>query len=363
MLVCPQCFGESRALEELFQREGTPGDCPTCGSTGLHLLAASALGDSFSGFEEFFGPLCGNPYRLGKEGVRGLGPDTGHDDLVTILREDWDAFSDAITDEMAWAILEEVWPNFSGEYMRLPAERWRAIEDAVGEIRTAILNGEPPEPLLGSLLDPWVELLAAPLGERTWFRARIQKGRGQVFAPSDMAAPPAGSPRFGRANPTGVSYLYVSSDAGTAVAEVRAEPGHWVSVAPIELTPNRRIVLDLARSARIIDPFATSNLEGALMARAFLDAFRSEMSRPILRGDEEREYRVTQAVASHFRTAKFDGIVFRSSIADGTNLVLFDPTAGEAGPVEERAVWAKALDVIDPREFDRRVRVRRGLPG
>lgn len=53
------------------------------------------------------------------------------------------------------------------------------------------------------------------------------------------------------------------------------------------------------------------------IARAF--------SRPVERDDEEKSYLPTQILAEAFMAEGFDGVAYPSGLAQGTNLVLFDP--------------------------------------
>ena len=94
MLVCPSCFGHSDVLTAHFEKHGKLGTCPTCGGEAVRLLEASELSDFFEGLREYYDPLIGDLYRLRKDGIHGIGPGSGDDSLVDILREDWEVFSE-----------------------------------------------------------------------------------------------------------------------------------------------------------------------------------------------------------------------------------------------------------------------------
>ncbi len=53
-----------------------------------------------------------------------------------------------------------------------------------------------------------------------------------------MGKPPLGRSTQGRANPIGISYLYVTSDIKTAISEIRPHKGALVTVAKIKLPDN-----------------------------------------------------------------------------------------------------------------------------
>lgn len=362
MQVCRLCFGESAALKERFDTEGSPGICPTCGSKVVRILEASELADLFAGIEAYYEPLCGNSYTLGKEGIYGIGPGIGEDSLVEVLREDWDVFSDRISDTQAEGILECVWPDYVGEYLRRPSNRLREVRSELDEVKHHLHDGQLATNAFHQILDPWVESLGSSRATLTWCRARIQDSRGRVFPSNSMGGPPPDKARAGRANPKGVPFLYVSSDEATAVAELRAEPADWVTVAEVKIPRKGSWVLDLSRDVRIIDPFALTDLDEALMVREFLQYFAGELSRPVRARDQATEYVSTQAISTYFRDRGYSGIVLPSSLSNGTNAVFFDPTVATITNPVQRAVWSKELDVVDDGEFDRRGRQRRGLP-
>lgn len=366
MKVCVQCFGESATLRAHVEEAGIAGDCPTCGAKGVRVLDAAELADLFQGLEAHYEPLCGDPYTLGKEGISGIGPDTGDDSLVAILREDWEVFSDRLEDDQAEAILARVWPGYTGEYMVQPSRRWREvqgkIDDLKRQLRASGSDVTDGQAQLQALLDPWVESLGSYPTQTSWIRGRIHDLRGAPFPAAEMGAPPAEKATAGRANRKGVPLLYVASDESTAIAEVRAEPGDWVTLVQVDMPSKGTLVLDLTQNVRTIDPFAHADLDKALMVREFLHQFGYELSRPIRRRDAEVEYVPTQVISEYFRANGYAGIAFPSSVSAGANAVFFEPSAATISSPIERGVWSKSLDIVDGREFDRRSRQRRGLP-
>ncbi len=367
MLVCPSCFGDSDTLSARFRERGADADCPMCGSTNVRVLDASQLSDLFEGVKRHYDSLIGDPYRIGKYGVTGMGPDTGHDSLVELLCDDWDVFSDAIDNDKAAAILTDIWPGYVGEYMHRPNGGWREVEGEWDGLKSSLMHewrffqaGKSVDAVIGRLLDPWSDLLGSALESRDWHRARIQESRGKIIPSSHMGAPPPGRARAGRANPAGIPHLYVASDQATAVAEVRAEPGDWVTVAKVTVSPKSMQVLDLTRDVRIVDPFAHKDLHEALVLRALLQLFSYELGRPIRASDSEFDYVATQFIAEYFRDKGLGGVLFRSSLASGINAVFFDSAVATVGDCVETTVWSKSVDVVDDTEFDRRDRKRRG---
>ena len=369
MFVCPSCFGESIALRARFDERGTLGNCNTCGDKDVKVLKASDLSDLFEGLKAHYEPLIGDTYELGKEGIHGIGPGSGDDSLVEILREDWDVFSDRVDDEHADEILTSVWPGYVGEYQQHGSEIWRQVRDEWESLKRSLMHewrffhsGKAVGKGVELLLDPWVKMLGSSLAIQSWRRARIQQSRDDPFAQDAMGAPPPDKARAGRANPPGIPHLYVASDETTAVAEVRAEPGEWVTVATVEIPPDSLRVLDLTRDVRVIDPFAYEDLYQALMLRELLQIFSYDLSRPIRPSDHEIDYVGTQFISEYFRDRGFSGIVYPSALASGTNAVFFDPAIATVTGCAQRVVWSKLVDVVDELECDRRERQREGFP-
>jgi len=367
MLVCPACFGDSDTLRTRFDERGVDGECPTCNNTNVKVLDAEGLSDLFEGLKDHYEPVIGDRYRLHKDGVTGLGPWMGADSLAEILRDQWEVFSDAIDDDTAEEILAGIWPGYVGEYMCRGSRGWREVQSEWESLKHSLmhewrffLSGKPVSRAVSRLLDPWSELLGTPLDARDWRRARIQESCGKVIPSDQMGAPPREKARAGRANPAGIPHLYVASDQSTAVAEVRAEPGDWVTIATVTIHPEPMQVLDLTRDVRIVDPFAHKDLHEALMLRELQQVFSYELRRPIRVGDSELDYVATQFIAEYCRNEGLGGIVFPSSLANGVNAVFFDPGVATISNSVEVTVWSKSVDVVDVREFERRDRERAG---
>lgn len=140
------------------------------------------------------------------------------------------------------------------------------------------------------------------------------------FSQQEINCPPIQSATEGRLNRARVSILYLASDQKTAISELRPHPGHLVSTSDFKLL----------RPIKIAD-FATHDI------RDFLSDERLEIYRRILsisgvlnlpiQPEHHALYLCTQLLSDSIRKAGFDGISFRSSLGEGTNLACFAPTA------------------------------------
>lgn len=190
-----------------------------------------------------------------------------------------------------------------------------------------------PRCKLIDLLDEIIEKNISTLNKgEVFYRARLYKNKiasdynfkGEYefygYNKENSAAPPSEKAGMGRANPRYISYLYVSKDKYTAIAEVRPLIMSEVSVAEMKLSEDFRIIdfsnaKDIFYSENIIDE--VTNLVGY------------EFSKPI-DSEERYNYILTQYIAEYIKGKGFDGLMYRSSLSrDGKNMVLFNKDKAE----------------------------------
>ncbi len=169
-----------------------------------------------------------------------------------------------------------------------------------------------------------IEQLSYPIhSAETFFRGRISD---QPLNHVDMGKPPQKLATLGRANPYGISYLYLSQTQDICIKEIRPNNGDTISIAKFGVTKQLE-VLDL-RSPREKISFlslGSSNYVDILKLVSLLETFADELSLPVLPNNSQREYIPTQFISEFFKThGNKDGIIFNSSYGSGYNLVLFD---------------------------------------
>lgn len=130
----------------------------------------------------------------------------------------------------------------------------------------------------------------------------------------------------GRANPKGISYLYLSSNENTSMAELRPHIGEYISSAQFRVNRNLKVidcysVSDYYSFAKCIfnPPTSKEDIGNAVWSR-INDAF----SKPIKNNESSSEYVPTQILVELFKSEGFDGVCFKSSMGVGHNFVLFD---------------------------------------
>ncbi|MFC1924048.1 RES family NAD+ phosphorylase [Chloroflexota bacterium] len=131
----------------------------------------------------------------------------------------------------------------------------------------------------------------------------------------------------GRANPKGISYLYLATDKETAMAEVRPWLSSLISVGQFR-TMQDLIVIDCSTNNKNISfHFNEPSPEERKLA-VWSDIDRA-FSMPINPADNTADYISTQIIAELFKNDGADGIIYRSALGDGSNVVLFDLEAAQ----------------------------------
>ncbi len=169
--------------------------------------------------------------------------------------------------------------------------------------------------------------------DRSLFRARLglkeivkNKQNGTVtveYVPipcGEMGIPPYSLNTEGRINPRGISYLYLSKDWKTAVAELRPWPEAELTVGTFVLKSEIK-VLDVSK--RMQAP--RSDDEEKLRTYLIWKHVDRSFSIPYSKNEVPDNYVVTQYLAERFKKAGFTGIVYSSSVMPkGKNVALFN---------------------------------------
>lgn len=129
----------------------------------------------------------------------------------------------------------------------------------------------------------------------------------------------------GRANPKGIPCLYVAADAETAIHEVRPWPGLTVTIAQLHLTKDVRLI-DFSETADTKQYpyffFGEPPIEKRI--EAVWAAMDVAFSWPVTKSDSKSEYAPTQIISEFIKSKGYDGIIYKSSLTQGHNYVLFN---------------------------------------
>lgn len=156
----------------------------------------------------------------------------------------------------------------------------------------------------------------------TFYRARISGRKG--FHKDEMFAPPLGTAIGGRANPTGISYLYLASDYTTAVSEIRASALDYITIGEFKLLEDIEVI-DFEAIDKISPFFGGIEISKLRTNYHTLRRISSEISMPL--GGKERilSYLPTQYIVDYIKSiGEWQGIKYKSTLGDGENLAVFN---------------------------------------
>lgn len=108
------------------------------------------------------------------------------------------------------------------------------------------------------------------------------------------------------------------------MAEMRPWLGAWLSVSLFEVQRNLKLVVCQEEAEDFAERLFDENSSSGEIDKYIWNDISKAFSRPVNRDDLESEYLPTQILAEVFKVEGFDGIAYRSSLAKGTNVVLFD---------------------------------------
>ena len=157
------------------------------------------------------------------------------------------------------------------------------------------------------------------------------------FSGSGIGSPPLLQASEGRLNRARVAVLYLASDQKTAVAELRPHPGHLISTAAFRL--ERDIVVANFADQDIRNFLSDSRLED-LRTIFSISAVLGVPVQP----EHRTLYTVTQLIADAVRAEGYDGLMFSSSMASGSNLICFDPAVCSMVDSSEEIIEVRALN-------------------
>jgi hypothetical protein len=336
MNCCAGCFGDRFLREETF-RSKEIGRCSYCNSESVAVLPPAQLADLFE-------PLRG-AYREDPEGKL----------LVQWFREDWGMFErKEMDDSRATNLLAEILghevvrktfsPANDFTAVRLNENQWEKLRDELMHHNRFFPETTIDLKRLGFLLD-YLQPKEEGQVPVLWYRARIQTG-DSPFALVEMGAPPKRSASHGRANPSGIPYLYLGSTPVTAISEIRPHTGEMACVADFR-TPNGLKLVDLRSPRKMVSPFFFGDEAEIGRMRSelpFLERLGEELTRPVVPQAAAIDYTPSQYLCEFIKKCGFNGVIYRSSVSDGINLALFDPKLADAGTVTQYRVTRVSIE-------------------
>jgi len=157
-----------------------------------------------------------------------------------------------------------------------------------------------------------------------FYRARINTSNNP-FKIKEMGKPPKNLVSNGRANPIGIPYLYVASSIDTAISEIRGHKSEIITIVEYQIKSNLELA-DLRDPKSTISPFELNDdneLEMIYKNLPFLTLLGNELSKPIIPREANLEYLPSQYLCELLKLIGFHGIIYKSSVSDGNNYVIF----------------------------------------
>ncbi|MGE8513154.1 MAG: RES family NAD+ phosphorylase [Chryseobacterium culicis] len=328
MNCCINCF-ESSYINGIILNNKSIGNCNYCKSENVSIYEASELSIFFKGIIDLYEVVDSNGKPIEEQIVSDFSNKVFSKKLIDsscirdlmndIVRDDIDyynkIFNNPVRLKYHSSDVEDViirplsisWDNFSNEIKTVNRFHFVNTLDLVK---------------LKSLFANFAKDI--PKGKK-FNRARVSNNRAG-YLPKEMGNPPSHLAKSGRANPNGISYLYLGNDIATTLFEARASLFDYVSVGTFRLEENLRVV-NLSRSTYDVFRLAElESLEDVTMHRSFIDKLEYELSTPRRKSDSELDYLPTQYLSELIKSMGYDGIEFKSSLySEGYNLAIFYP--------------------------------------
>jgi len=128
----------------------------------------------------------------------------------------------------------------------------------------------------------------------------------------------------GRANPRGVSVLYLCTNKEASMSEVRPWLGSMISLGHFK-TNRKLTIVDCTRDSEGTNNIYLRELPEDERDRIIWSDINRAFTTPVTRSDDTDVYVATQILAELFKDYGFDGIAHRSAFGESsTNLALFD---------------------------------------
>lgn len=330
---CVNCFNDE-TLKDYIAQSGEIGNCDFCDSQNVYCIEPSEL-------EELFLPLV-QLYDIVEDFMPMEDLKEWHGQFIwEKLNEDWDTFAIydyAKQEELMRAIFAQRDPREGDSqhldsYVVRQGEYWGdedEVSDKLEKDWDSFCNEikfnnryfptkEIDTELLGELLSYFENIIEV---DSILFRSRLSE-QGILLACPEMGKPPINQSQHGRANPKGIPYLYLSSDSNTAIAEIKPFSGDKITVAEF-LVKGQIRTIDL-RNPRIDDPFRFGeNLEFMLTYLKFISRLGAELSKTVSPKEAELEYVPLQYLCELIKNMGSDGVLYRSSVAEGYNVAIFN---------------------------------------
>lgn len=327
MNCCEKCF-TSPYLISIINADDRTGNCEFCDSQNVSLYSARELAPFFRSIISLYkidstsDKNIVESLKLDFEGILDVF-DPRLKDLKILLKsifEDESDFTDEFFDTYVSlekkdtfldqsSAVQNIWENFKQE---IKFKNRYHIENIIDlkKLETFFKH------------DSFIQIIK---NGRIFYRCRISDKEG--FPPDKMGNPP--TPELataGRANPKGISYLYLTNEIKTSLYETRASLYDYASVGEFKAQTDLK-VLNLRSIKNDPIPWSEAEaIEDFLIYIPFIQTLQKEISLPIRKKDKSLDYIPTQYLSEFIKSLNYDGVEYKSSIySTGHNIAIFHP--------------------------------------
>lgn len=334
--ICKNCFADAE-LKGFITSQNRIGDCSSCGSKDVEIIPIEELFDFFKELFENFQPKPGGERFISKiQGNWSLF--SNHTNRQRILNFALDKIDSPIknSDELV-DFNNEILDNVNFWFKLKEQLKWerRYLTDI-----DYLTKGE-----LG--WDGFFESQTVISKNEIFYRARIHKNADEkLFSNKEMLCPQKEVSTAGRANPSGIPYLYLSDNEDTILYEIRASYLDEVSIASFHLKQDLSQDIIISDFTETPSLYAPSKVNQRIKSTLLKQIISRDLSKPMRRYDSELDYIPTQFICEFIKVfTNVQGIKFRSSLHNiGNNLVVFNQDIMECKEVKKVQVSKVSID-------------------
>lgn len=314
MYCCPNCFFDNFLQDHIRSISNKKGKCSFCKSDNATLIKPSELFDRFEPLLDLYEKTS---VRDGKS-------------INDLIQTDWNIFAISAKNTLQ-KLLKAISSNnnlFKVKYKpvfskeRQNIKQWENFREELKHNNRFFPNDAPDK----KHLEPFGKYIGKILSKdsQKFYRARINTS-DKPFKMKEMGKPPKNLVSNGRANPIGIPYLYVASSIDTAISEIRGHKSEVVTIVEYQMKSDLEMT-DLRDPKNTISPFELNDdndLELIYKNLPFLTLLGNELSKPIIPREADLEYLPSQYLCELLKLIGFHGIIYKSSISNGNNYVIF----------------------------------------
>ena len=313
--VCSNCFTDTELIG-FIQTRNQISDCDCCGAKNIAVLPFEELLDFFKELLDNF-----------QKNERGSG-------ITALIQSNWSFFKDlALGDKIINNALNQLnsifsnseeLVNFSDEIIE-NVDYWQKLKEQLKWEKRYLTDINFLTDDLG--WDGFFESKTVIEKEDILYRARLHSNAdSEAFTEDNMFCPPKHIAGGGRANPSGIPYLYLSDNEETILYEIRASYLDEITVASFGLADHIEENIVISDFTEVPSLFTPNQINKRIKSTLLKKIISRDLSTPMRRYDSDLDYIPTQFICEFIKVfTNVQGIKFRSSLHNvGNNLVLFD---------------------------------------